>query len=106
MIVKILLSHCLIINCCEALQITCEMTRTSGHQYFASDDLRLVEFVNKVRFISSSNLLNDLFKLFDGNNGYHKTQNMSKAALKFDLMMLLVYIPFNTHILSCVLPIK
>ena len=47
-----------------------------------------------------------LFKLFDVNNGYHKTQNMSKAALKLDLMMLLLYIPFNTHILSCVLQIK
>ena len=46
-----------------------------------------------------------LFKLFDGNNGYHKTQNMSKAALKLDLMMLLVCIPFNNDILRCVLQI-
>ena len=47
-----------------------------------------------------------LFKLFDVNIGYHKTQNMSKAALKLDLMMLLLYIPFNTRVLSCVLQIK
>ena len=47
-----------------------------------------------------------LFKLFDVNIGYNKTQNMSKAALKLDLMMLLLYIPFNTRVLSCVLQIK